>query len=502
MAEPARMDRRCFLRAAGAAAGGALLAGGCAGAAGASRPAAGDRPNILFCIADDWGWPHAALFGDKVVRTPTFERVARDGVLLRHTYCAAPSCTPSRGSVLTGQMFYRLGEGANLWSTLPAALPVYTDLLEAAGYHVGCTRKGWGPGNVQAGGRTQNAAGRPYKDFGAFLAAAPADRPFCFWFGSYEPHRGYKLGSGAAGGMRPEDVQVPPIWPDAPEVRRDILDYYLEVQQYDRQVGDLLEQLRTAGRLDNTLVVMTSDNGCPFPRCKTNLYDMGTRMPTAAMWLRRVGGGRVVDDFISFTDLAPTFLEAAGLPVPEAMTGRSFLDVLCSDKGGRVDPARDHVVTGRERHHGGARPGRQGYPMRALRTHDYLYIRNFEPDRWPAGDPECRVEGGGTFDYADVDGGPTKTYMLRHREDPAVGPLFDLSFGKRPAEELYDCRNDPHQTKNLAADPACADVRARLAERLASYLKRTADPRAAGRGDVFDTYPYCGGLGEKKAPGT
>jgi uncharacterized sulfatase len=487
------MHRRDLLKAAGAAAavgalGGGMLALG-QGPTILKAPRPDDRPNILFYLGDDWGWPHTGALGDKVVRTPTFDRVAREGVLFPQACCASPSCTPSRGSILTGQMFYRLEEGGNLWSTLPKKFQVYPDLLEAAGYHVGLMRKGWGPGDAKATGWPRNPAGPIYKSFEAFHASIPDGKPFSFWFGSNDPHRGYENGAAAAAGLKPDNVCVPPWLPDVPEVRADILDYYFECERCDRNVGEMMALLEKAGKLENTLIVMTGDNGWPFPRGKTNLYDCGVRQPLAVRWPARVKGGRTVDDFINLSDLAPTFLEAAGLkPLPE-MTARSFLDVLASGKSGRVDPARDRVVVGRERHHGGARPGCLGYPMRAMRTRDYLYIRNFIPDRWPAGDPPG---------YADCDGGPTKTYMIDHREDPKVAPLYELSFGKRPAEELYDCRTDPHQMKNLAADAAHADARKKIAADLEKYLTDTKDPRILGSAK-FDEYPYTGSAKEKEA---
>jgi arylsulfatase A-like enzyme len=169
--------RRDFLKAMGL--GAASLA--FAGCTHASEPLGGGalkkRPNILFCLADDWSWPHAGIAADKVVKTPTFDRVAREGVLFENVFVSAPSCTPSRGAMLTGQWHWRLEEGGNLWSTLPAKFPVYPDLLEGAGYHVGFTRKGWGPGRHEPGGRTRNPAGPGYKSFQEFMKARPEDKP-------------------------------------------------------------------------------------------------------------------------------------------------------------------------------------------------------------------------------------------------------------------------------------------------------------------------------------
>ena len=448
---------------------------------------ASDRPNVLFCISDDQSWVHTSVEGDPVVKTPAFDRVAEEGVRFTHAFCAAPTCTASRGAVLTGRMFWALEEGGNLWSTLPARFPVYPDLLEEAGYHVGITRKGWGPGQHEPGGRTRNAAGPSYKSFGEFMEARPDSKPFCFWFGSHDPHRPYDEGSGLASGMNIDDVIVPPMLPDAREVRSDILDYFWEIQRYDRECGEMIALLEERGELDNTIVVITGDNGLPFPRAKANLYDWGTRMPLAVRWPAQVPGGRVVEDFISFTDFAPTFLEAAGLEPPPTTTGRSFLDVLESDESGRVSDQRNRVFTGRERH-AWCREG-LGYPIRSIRTHEYLYIRNFEPDRWPAGEPEV---------YRDIDGGPTKTYMMENREAEDVAPLFELAFGKRPLEELYDLREDPDQMVNVADLPKYADVKQRLWRELGDEMKATDDLRAIGGAELWDTCPYYGGSQPQK----
>ena len=449
------------------------------------------RPNILFALADDWSWPFGSISGDKVLKTPTFDRVAREGVMFKNAFVAAPSCSPSRAAILTGQWHWRLEEAVNLWSTVPAKFPVYPDLLEEAGYQVGYTRKGWGPGSVTAGGRKRNAAGNSFKSFEAFMAARPAGKPFCFWFGSHQPHRGYRKGTGVASGMKLENVRVPACLPDCEETRSDLCDYFLQVQRFDSQVGELVKALEDAGELDNTLVVVAGDNGLPFPRCKTTLYDGGTHVPLAVRWPAKVKGGRKVDDFVSLADLCPTFLEAAGLKARKCMTARSFLNVLTAARDGQVDPKRDHVLTGMERH-ANARAQLKGYPMRAIRTAEHLYIRNFAPDRWPAGDPEI---------FRDIDNGPTKSYMLAHRDDPAVKPLFELACGKRPAEELYDLKTDPDQLKNLAADGAHAETLKKLAAALTAELKATADPRIVGGAEVFDTYPYKGsGKARKKRP--
>jgi len=451
--------------------------------------AADQCPNILLCIADDASWHHFGANGDKVCRTPNFDRVAREGVNFTRAFCSSPSCTPSRGALLTGQQFWRLEEGANLWSRWPSQFAVYPDLLAKAGYHVGLKGKGWGPGDFKSGGREHNPAGPAVKDFAAFLKSVPAGKPFCFWFGSTDPHRPYERGTGVKSGKRIEDVAVPPFLPDTPEVRSDLLDYYFEIERFDRDVGEMLKLLEDAGQLDNTVVVVTSDNGFPFPRGKANCYDGGTRMPLAIRWPARVKGGRTVDDFVSHTDLAPTLLEAAGLTPLSEMTGRSLLPLLRSGKAGQVEPDRDKIFFGRERH-ANVRAGNVGYPVRALRTGQFLYLRNFEPDRWPAGDPPVY---GDVDQHTDIAGSPSKQAVVEHGNKPKVKRLFDLAFDKRPAEELYDLAKDPWQMTNVAADPRYARAKAKLRGELNRYLEQTKDPRASGGGAAFDRYYYVTG---------
>lgn len=451
-----------------------------------------DRPNILLALADDWGFPHAGVYGDKVIRTPTFDRLARQGVLFTNAYSCAPSCTASRGSILTGQTPHRLGEGANLWSTLPKQFPVYPDLLEQAGYVVGYTRKGWGPGNDTAGGRSRNPAGPSFESFEAFSKTVPADRPFCFWFGSHDPHRGYVQGTGLKLGMKPENVVVPAFLPDTPEVRSDILDYYFAVQRFDTDLGQLLQQLQDAGRLNNTIVVVTGDNGMPFPRGKANLYGPGTHQPLAIFWPGTAKPGVVVRDFVSFADFAPTFLEAAGLKAPSEMTGHSLVPLLA----GNTDSHRDHVFVERERH-AHVRADNGSYPSRAIRTAEFLYIRNLRPDRWPAGDPKL---AGSDRQFGDIDASPSKQVLLDRRDDPSIHRFFVLATAKRPAEELYDLAHDPDELTNVADKPEFADGKRRLRSKLDRWMQETADPRVVNDDDRWDRYPYYGGNSRKPSP--
>lgn len=511
--------------------------------------AEGKRPNILFFFADDWGrFAHCYADVDgpgtlnDAVRTPHVDQIAREGVLFRHAFVNAPSCTPCRSSLLSGQYFWRTGRGAILQGAVwNSAIPSWPLLLQQSGYHIGETYKVWSPGTPndapfgagkyayeKAGGRfnqfSENVTrmvseGRSADDskqvlldevrrnFADFLAARPKDAPFCYWFGPTNVHRKWIKGSGKKlWGFEPEELKgkLPPFLPDVPVVREDVTDYFGEIAAFDTAVGVLLDELKKTGEYDNTLLVISGDHGMPgVPHGKCNLYDFGTRV-TLAIAGPGVHGGRVVDDFVSLPDLAPTFLEAGGVAAPEVMTARSLWPVLESDKNGQIDPSRTWVVAGRERHVEMARAGYLPYPQRMIRTADYSYIINFKPDRYPLGDP-YRLDGDDppteeevtetTFvTLPDDDAGPTKAWLVGQRNNPEWKPLFDQVYGKRPREELYDLARDPHQMHNIAADPAYAKVRTELEQQLLTELQRSGDPRLVDDGKFFETPPLAGPL--------
>ncbi|NNE93096.1 MAG: sulfatase [Verrucomicrobiales bacterium] len=468
-----------------------------------------DRPNILFCIADDWGWPHASAYeNDEVVQTPSFDRIAKEGVLFHHAYISSPSCTPSRNAILTGQYHWRLGPGGNLWSTLRQDLEVYPHLLRDAGYHIGSWRKSWGPGKLDGKWAKDHPAGKTVKGgFVEFLKNRPEGKPFCFWLGASDPHRGYKLNSGRESGMDLSKIKLFAHYPDHETIRGDVADYYFEVQRFDSDVGKALELLEQTGEAENTIVVITGDHGMPFPRCKANLYDCGARVPLAMRWPAKVKGGQVLNGFVSTTDLAPTFLAAAGLKIPSEMTGQSLIPAVT---GGGDDALRPFVLTGKERHVPGQEaPNMGGYPCRAIRDHDFLYIRNYDVDRWPSGTPNWQKAAVSGAWLADCDNGPAKTYIVENKDqDEEHRRAWELCFGKRAAEELFDLKSDPEQIYNIAADPEYADELKRLSEKLTAELAAAGDPRHDDSVTFdFDAVPYLGGApkhpkaGRKKKAG-
>lgn len=482
-------NRREFLRSS-------VAAGTVLGAWPEAQAQDAERPNILFFIADDWGRNHASYFGAKWVNTPAFDRVAREGVVFSNCFTSNPKCCPSRASILMGRNTWQTKETVNHYSIFPNEFAVYPDVLEKAGYFVGLTGKGWGPGDFKSTGWPHNPAGKEYqkrtltppysgisnRDYAAnfedFLAARPAGTPFCFWMGPTEPHRAYEEGSGVRAGKNPADVTLPRYWPDNKTIRNDMLDYALEVEWVDRHLGLALKKLEEIGELDNTLLVVTSDHGMPFPRVKGQIYEDSFHITMAVRWPAKSKGGRTVDDFINFRDLAPTFCEAAGVPSAPTMTGKSFLDVLLSGKSGTVDASRDVMLIGKERHDLG-RPNDWGYPVRAIRTRDFLYVRNYHPERWPAGDPETG--------YRNVDGSPTKEFLLGSFDE-----YYRLSFGKRPAEELYHVSEDPDCIHDLSGDLQFAQIKRELQERMNRMLRDDGDPRALGQEEYFETIQYTG----------
>ncbi|MBN2327468.1 MAG: sulfatase [Candidatus Omnitrophica bacterium] len=511
--------------------------------ASTANPPSTKRPNIFFFFADDWGryasvyksfGPNAAFI------TPNFDRFAREGIRFNNAHVTSPSCTPCRSSLLSGQYFYRTGRGAILQgATWDLNIPSYPLLLEKAGYHIGFTYKVWSPGTPQDapyGGKARKyeTAGRKFctfsqnadkmvksgltpeeaktelcnegmKNFESFLEARKQDQPFCYWFGPTNTHRKWIKGSGKdLWGLNPDDLKgrMPSFLPDVQEIRQDMCDYLGEALALDRMLGLFLKKLEDIGERDNTLIVVSGDHGIPgFPRGKCNLYNLGTEVALFAQWPGQAPGGRVVDDFVNLMDLAPTFLEAVGEPIPECMTGRSIVSLLRSRKNGQIDPSRDFVITGRERHVAKAREGNLPYPQRSIRTKDFLYIHNFEPDRWPMGtptgldDPDSapsfeELENNTFAAFGDLDASPTKAWMIKNRKDPQWQRHWKLGFEKRPEEELYDLRKDPDYMGNVAGDPSYEDVREELSKRLMDVLKKTADPRVQGDGKTFERPPF------------
>jgi uncharacterized sulfatase len=457
------------------------------------------QPNILFAIADDWSYPHASAYGTPEINTPNFDRIAREGMVFSQAFTAAPQCSPNRASILTGRHIWQNYEAGTHASHFPKYLTVFTNLLEEGGYALGSTGKLWQPGNYKDTGWTRNPVGPEIQthkiakadlpadgisngdyaaNFDEFMEKRDKDKPFFFWYGAKEPPRRYEWESGVKAGKNPDNVQVPGFLPDNELVRKDILDYFLEIEWFDEHLGRMLKQLEDAGELDNTIVIVTGDNGMPFPRAKANLYEYGVRVPLAISWKGHIKPGQKTDALFSHIDLGPTILNAVGMDPNQFMTGVTQLPVLA----GESESVRDYVMYGRERH-SHSRYDNLGYPSRAIRTKDYVYIANLKYERFPAGDKEG---------FHDIDDCPTKTWMMENRENPAS--LFLEGFGRRPKEELYQVQDDMACMKNLAESPAAGDVKAGMKERLESLLTDHGDPRFNNMDNLFETYPRFNGM--------
>ncbi|MEK6478661.1 sulfatase [Catalinimonas sp. 4WD22] len=466
------------------------------------------RPNILFAIADDASFPHMGAYGTSWVSTPAFDRVANNGLLFNNAYTPNAKCSPSRSCILTGRNSWQLEEAANHVPYFPSKFTTFMESLLQHGYFTGHTAKGWSPGNPgERNGKRRELTGPAFnehkatppaefisnndyaKNFESFLEARPDSLPFCFWYGAIEPHRAYEYKAGISkGGKEISQIdEVPEFWPDSDSVRTDMLDYAFELEYFDQHLMRMLDMLEERGELENTIVVVTSDNGMPFPRVKGQAYEMSNHLPLAIMWPAGIkNSGRSIDDFVSFIDFAPTFMEAAQISPQESnmqvMQGKSLSDIFQAESGGRINPARDHVLIGKERHDVG-RPNDQGYPIRGIIKEDLLYVQNFEPDRWPAGNPETG--------YLNTDGSPTKTQILNMRYEEEQRIFWEMNFGKRPPEELYRIDEDPDCVNNLALNPEYAPMLEELKTQMLAELLAQGDPRMMGNGHVFDDYVYA-----------
>ncbi len=501
---------------------------------GALSAFAADRPNILLLFADDLG-RYASAYADPqqpspndIIKTPVFDQVAEAGVRFDHAFVSAPSCTPSRGALYTGRHFFRNGSFSQLHSRWQKGTPDPSEkivgmpaTLGKVGYHIGWSHKWHIPERLiggkqnhygKAGNRistySQQVTKKPdskdeileavRENFRSFLADRKAGQPFFYSFNPTNTHRTWVQGSGKElWGLDPDKLKgkLPPFLPNNDIVREDFADYLGEAMAFDAACGVILDELKAIGEEDNTLVVISGDHGIPgFPRGKCNVHDFGSRVLLAMRWPGKIKKERVIGTPVSLIDLAPTFLAAAGTESPDNPDGENLLPVLGGACEGNL---RGWALIGREVHVGSAREGFLPYPVRALRTADFLYVRNFKPDRWPMGDPKMADDENPDFDqidkntraaYADIDASPTKTWLIRNQDADGLELVLREAWEKRPAEELYHLGFDPDQIENVADDPARAADLERLRKQLMTELEKGKDPRLT---DAFDRPPYC-----------
>lgn len=494
------------------------------------------RPNILFAISDDQSFAHTSFLGSKFIQTPAFDKIAREGVYFSNCYAGSPGCAPSRSSLVTGRYHWQneqSGQHASSW--LKKHIP-FIDLLDKNGYVTGLTGKGVGPfryardekdslwRKTNAGGiqhssisyddgqfNTQYADGiskkNYYENFKYFMENVRGDKPFFFWYGAHEPHRAYEKDSWKRMNKKTADVEVPGFLPDDELIRGDMLDYAVEIEWFDLHLQWMVEYLEKIGDMENTIIMVTADNGMPFPRAKANSFEYGVHVPLAIRFPKNFPDGRIVDDPVSFIDFAPTILELTKtsskgmLPI----TGKSILNLLISEKQGTVDETRKYVVASRERH-SSSRYMNLGYPQRVIRSKNFIYIWNIKPERWPAGAPQkfdpknpskllpmYGVDDQGKYikdaAFTDIDDCPSKTFIIENYQDNDIQRYFELAHGKRPEVELYDVVADPFCLNNLAGISEYKNVEDELKSELMTVLKNTNDPRVTGPNtEIFDDY--------------
>jgi N-sulfoglucosamine sulfohydrolase len=496
------------------------------------------RPNVLLLFADDLGC-YASAYADSkrpspndIINTPVFDRIAKEGALFQNAFVSSPSCSPSRAALNTGRHFFRNGSHAQLHFPWQKGVPDPFDAIKGmpltlrdGGYHIGLTYKLHmrpsiigGKENIydSAGNNLnkysrflthaddkeaakQQIIGQVQGNFRNFLAKREKGKPFFYSFNPTNTHRMWTLGSGRnLWGLNPDDLKgkMPPVIPDEPIIREDMADYLGEGMAFDAACGVLIKMIEEMGELDNTIVVISGDHGIPgFPRGKCNVHDLGSRVLLAIRWPKKIAPGRNVKVPVSLIDLAPTLLAAAGLESPDDPDGQSLLPALAP--GADDSKLRSWALIGREVHAQPARENNLPYPTRALRTPDFLYVKNFKPDRWPMGDPYGVTEtsepsykqlANDTYaGFPDIDSSPTKAWLVAHRNDPSMKNFIQYAWGKRPTEELYDLAKDPHQMTNIANDPSYAETLVKLRNQLMTELKAKGDPRLDD--DAFDQAP-------------
>ena len=482
-----------------------LLSGVCLGVSSCAQvPQQEAPPNILFIIADDISYPFMSAYGSRMVSTPGFDYVASRGTLFRNAYVTSPGSSPSRASTLTGLFPWQLEEAGKHASSFPARFETYPDMLADLGWHVGYTGKGWLPGDWKVSGRRNNPTGPQFNEhrldppftgisridyianFRAFLELREPGQPFCFWLGTLEPHRPFQKDSWKIAGMSLEDAEVPAFLPDTEVIRGDLLDFAVEVAWFDSKIVEVINILKEIGEFDNTIIIITGDNGMAFPRAKANLYNAGINLPLAISWGNNIKPGQVSDALVSMVDIFPTLMDAIGIQTNTNYVGRSLLPLL---RGHDIHNHHPAIFAGRERH-SFARYNNKGFPMRAVRTNDFMLIHNFRPYLYPAGDPKQILPDGTLgWAFADIDDSPSKTELIERRYDPLIRPYFLAAMAKRPEFELFCMNTDPDCMNNLADNPAYAEVLAEMKELLHSKLRETNDPRMGDDPHIWDRFP-------------
>ncbi len=455
-----RTNRRDFLKFAGAAAFWAMGGGGSAGGA------VGRRPNFVIMIADDMAWDDAGAYGHPHIRTPNIDRLAKEGVRFTNAFLTCASCSPSRCSIMTGRYPHSTG-AKELHQPLPADQVVFAGLLKEAGYYTAAAGK-WHLGsharvhfdNILDGGGPSGC-----ENWVKALRQRPKDRPFFMWLAAVDPHRDYSPNT-IPEPHRPEDAVVPPFLPDNAATRKDLAMYYDEITRMDGFIGEVLDELDAQDAAEDTLVMFLSDNGRPFPRCKTTVYDSGVKTPFIVRLPGRVQAGSTCEGLVSSVDIAPTLIELGGGEISKTFQGRSFARML-KDTSTRT---RQYVFAEHNWHDYQAH-------SRGVRSNEWLYIRNAYP-HLNASPPADAVR---SITYQEMIRLEREGKLAEHQRQCFVTP--------RPKEELYDIKADPYSLRNLAQDARHAGVLRKMRAALEEWIEETDDrvPEPPTR-DRFDRW--------------
>jgi len=405
-------------------------------------------PNFVFMISDDQSYSGAGCDGNKQIKTPNIDRLAREGLRFDRGFAPSPSCSPSRSAILTGESPHETGT-SRFRSPMPASQKTILEYLKSQNYYTGAFKK------VHQGTEFWSRWDFKglHKPIREFFEARPKDRPFFLHIGYHDPHRPYLPGERYPEKNPRSSVNVPSFLPDTPGVRKDIAHYYEAIERLDVNVGKLLELLEKYALTENTLVLFTSDQGMAFPGAKGTLYDPGLHVPLIARWPGKITPGRTSSDLVSLVDLAPTWLEAAGVRVPKAMEGKSFLPLLL----GRNFQPREALYAERNFH-------THLDLIRCVRTQRYKLIQNYLPE----------VPYRPLSDIARSPSWRSIEDLERHGKlSPA---LYQRYFKKpRPAEEFYDLQKDPGELNNVATDPKYKTELLHLQQLLSRWMIATHD---------------------------
>ena len=440
-----------------------------------------ETPNIVFIIADDMAWDDSGAYGHPNIKTPNIDQLAKDGMRFDNAFLTASSCSPSRTSIITG-LYPHNTDAEQLHWPLPANKKTFVEELKASGYWTAQAGK-WHLGeaikerfdlvmDVGTHGFQLSPTGEKTKQIGdgsgcenwvPVLQQRPKGQPFFLWFAAVDPHRPYSEGI-LDNPHEQKDVILPPYFPDTEEVREDFVHYYNEITRLDNYVGKVIAELDHQGVADNTLILLISDNGRPFPRDKTTLYDGGIKTPWIVKWPKVVQAGSSCQNLVSSVDIAPTFLKLAGLEVSPTYEGVNFSALLT-----QPEKTSREMIYAEDHWH-----DYEDY-ARAIRTKKYKYIKNFYTDL--PNTPSADAFVGGAFQS-----------MLELKENTQLTEAQLACFiSPRPKEELYDIVEDPFELQNLAGDPKFENELIALRAEMKNIRKMTKDSLPAFRTpDEFD----------------